>query len=99
MPINFRPKFVLEPINDVLCRNRPKRLARFTRFQREDESCFADSPRQFFRFVQLTRFALGALLLESIELAQSARCDLVCLSARQKIIPRITAAALDKVGL
>src|SRR5438094_4677928 len=62
MPINFRPKFVLEPINDVLCSNRPERLACFTRFQREDESCFADSPRQFFRFVQLTRFALGALL-------------------------------------
>src|SRR5439155_9406861 len=72
MPINFRPKLVLEPINDVLGSNRPERLARFARFQREHESCFADSPRQFFRFVQLTGFALGALLLESMELAQSA---------------------------
>jgi hypothetical protein len=62
--------------------NRPERLARFTRFQCEDESCFADSARQFFRFVQLTRFALGALLLESIELTQRARGDLVCLAAR-----------------
>src|SRR6266436_9094807 len=98
MPVNFCPELVFESINDVLCSNRSECLARFTGFQREHQLRLADSTRQFFCLVQLARFALGALLLESIELAQSAWRNLVCFSARQKIISRITAAHFDHVG-
>src|SRR6267378_2338148 len=98
MPINFPPERGVEPMNDFLRSNRPECLARFAGFQREDQSRLADSTRQFFGLVQFARFALGALLLESIELSQSASRNLVCLSARQKIIPRITAAHFDHVG-
>jgi hypothetical protein len=44
-------------------------------------------------------FALGAFLLKRIELAQRARCDLICLSARQEVIARITTTHLDYVRL
>ncbi len=81
MPIDFCPKLVFESINNVLRGDRPERLPRFTGFQREDQSRLADSTRQFFRFVQLAHFALGALLLESIEFSQSAWRNLVCLSS------------------
>src|SRR4029077_1185882 len=70
MPINFYPKLVLEPINDILRSNRPECLTRFTGFQRAHQSRLSNSTRQFFGLVQFARFALGALLLESIEFSQ-----------------------------
>jgi hypothetical protein len=97
--VNLRAELVLDAIHNILRGNGPKGLAGLAGLQRKDEPRLPDSARQFFCLVQLAGFALGAFLFECVELAQSARCDLVCLSARQEIIARIAAAHFDYVRL
>src|SRR5205814_2471460 len=90
-------EFVLDPTHNILRCNGSKCLAGFARLKRKDEPRLSDSACQFFCFVQLTGFALGALLLQRIDLTQCARSDFMCFSPRQKIIARITTAHLDYV--
>src|SRR5262249_5347223 len=99
MSIDFGAEFVSDPVHNVLRSDGSKRFSGLTSLQAEYEPRFADSTRQVFRLIQLARFALGSLLLESIEFAQCAWRDLVCFPAWQKIIARITAAHFYHVGL
>ena len=99
VPVDLRAEFVLEPVHNILRGNGSKCLAGLAGLQREDELRLADSARQFFCLVQLAGFALGAFLLQIIELTQGARRDFVCFAVRQEIIARIAATHFDDVRL
>jgi len=71
VPINLCAQLVLEPVYDVLCGNGAKRPASFARFQREDNSRFANSTGEFFGLVQFACFTFGAFRFEGIELPEA----------------------------
>src|SRR5438045_2678851 len=52
VPINIRPKFVFEAVNDVLWSNRPKCFAGLASFQSDNQSRFAASTPQFLGLIQ-----------------------------------------------
>ena len=82
--INLCADLVLEPVHDILRGNGAKRLASFTRFQREGNSRFANSTGEFFGLVQFACFAFGAFRFKRVELPQ----------ARWRNFMRFTAGAI-----
>ena len=99
MPVNFGAEFVFDTVHNILRGNGSKRLPGLAGLEREDEPSLTDSARQFFCLVQFAGFALGALLLQRIDLTQGARSDFMCLSVRQKIIACIAPTHFDYVRL
>src|SRR4029453_3301047 len=78
MPVNLRAEFVFDAVHNILRGNGSKSLAGLAGLQRKYEPCLTDSARQFFCLVQFAGFALGALLLQRIELTQCPRSASLC---------------------
>src|SRR6266511_4710174 len=97
--INFRAELIFDAVHNILRGDWPKCLSCLAGLQCEDEPRLTDSAREFFCLVQLAGFALGALLLQSVDLTQRTWSDFVCFPVRQEIIARITTTHLDYVRL
>ena len=68
--VDLMANLVLDSSDDILRGNRAERFSGLTGREREGDPHLVNSSGDFFRFVQLARFAFGAFLFQIIELAQ-----------------------------